>query len=62
MEERTCFDCMFSDEWDMHGNGMCYKHRYKSLIQENGVCRHHRYDEEDTGDPELLFMPQSLCK
>ena len=53
MTDRTCFDCMYSRNWDIHDLGECYKWRYWSFVRANGVCRWHRYDEEDEGMSEL---------
>ena len=50
MEERNCFNCMYSDYWDSNGMGECYRMRYMAFVNEMGVCKLHRYDEDDTGE------------
>lgn len=60
MKDRNCYDCMYSYKWDFDGTGFCLYNRYKVVVKDTHVCRHHRYDEDDKGDKELLFIPQTL--
>lgn len=49
MEERNCFNCMYSGEWDSHGFGECRRMRYIAFVNDVGFCKRHRFDEDDKG-------------
>lgn len=58
MEERSCLNCMYSDDWDNSNVGICYHNKFTAITRSIGVCLHHRFNEDDEGDKELLFIPQ----
>lgn len=60
MKERNCLNCMYSDDWDNSNVGICYHNKFTAITQCVGVCMHHRYNKDDSGDKELLFIPQNL--
>lgn len=49
MDERTCHNCMYSDNWDSSGLGECSRMRYIAFVIADMKCKRHRFDEEDKG-------------
>lgn len=47
MEERICYNCIHSYDWDFDGCGLCLLNRYKVVVKSDHVCKYHRYDEDD---------------
>ena len=37
-EEKNCYNCEHSDEWDNYGNGMCLLSRFKALTKSYSCC------------------------
>lgn len=64
MEERYCFNCMHSDEWDWYGCGLCYLRPFSVVVKSGFVCTHHRFDEDDEGmgeyERQLVLGSQNL--
>ena len=38
IEEKNCYNCEHSDEWDNYGNGMCLLQRFKALTKSYRCC------------------------
>lgn len=60
MNERKCGNCIYGTSFERYGIGICVRTDFFCRTWFHGVCRNHRYNDDDEGDTELLFMPQSL--